>query len=444
MIKLSKFFQEQKVEEDVYAIFNSLIMDVIFLNKNELQNVKNLSFTEDVKQKLLTRGIIIDNESDDDIVLDQYRKEIRSKCGKIENVYVILTNKCNLRCKYCAIKNVADLSNVPTDKNSMQYDIIDEFIIKYVKYVQKNNIKSPTLIFYGGEPLLCIEKIKYIIKKTSDYKFKYTIVTNGTMITDELADLCSEYNVSVGISIDGPQEINDKNRVFATHEGSVYDVVLEKLHRLQGKVDYNLSITITDYMLDNKDAFFEWLKSICSKYGINTIAYNLLRFQNEHFDMIEYNRKAIKFLIDSYNLTQNDIYEDRIGRKIRSFLNGTFYYADCSALTENQIVIKPNGDLTVCQAFCQGNTDIIGNIKNVEFDDVDKSVIKRKYSTVIPITSERCLKCPALYICGGGCYWEAQKNEEHLDVGFCEHSKEAQKWLIGELYKISVKKEEYE
>lgn len=439
-MKFSKYYHEEEIREGIYAIYNALTMNTLFVSKTELEKIQNMDFSDEEYKILIKNGIIVENEIIDEEVWNRYKTQIEENIGKIESVFIVLTNKCNLRCKYCGVKNMADEMNAPVDED-MSYAVIDQFINQYSRYIKKHNIKSPVIVFYGGEPTLCTDKIVYIVEKLSAIQsFRFTMVTNGTLVGTELINLCLKYNISLGISIDGPKEINDENRVFSSRENkSVYDEVLIGLKQLKEKnVQCNLSVTITEYMLDHKEEFFDWIKEIFESYGVDKISYNLLRFQNSNFDSVSYNNKATEFLIESYRRTGNIIYEDRLGRKLRSFIEGKFFYADCTAITGNQIVLKPNGDITICQIFCQGNKDIVGNIRDISLEEIDKSYIKRKFLSLLPITSEKCQKCEALGTCGGGCYWEAQKHDEKLDIGFCMHSKKVQKWLLEELYKLSI------
>lgn len=53
---------------------------------------------------------------------------------------------------------------------------------------------------------------------------QFGIVTNGTIINDDILRILSVYNIAVTISCDGPREINDKLRVNKNHEG-VYCII---------------------------------------------------------------------------------------------------------------------------------------------------------------------------------------------------------------------------
>ncbi|MFZ3070522.1 MAG: radical SAM protein [Anaerolineaceae bacterium] len=89
--------------------------------------------------------------------------------------------------------------------------------------------------FYGGEPLLEFPLIQKVVGY-SKYLFwgkqlTFSITTNGTLLNPEIILFFQEHNFSLGISLDGPKEINDRNRVFANGKGT-FDSVLHNINLL--------------------------------------------------------------------------------------------------------------------------------------------------------------------------------------------------------------------
>ena len=63
-------------------------------------------------------------------------------------------------------------------------------------------------------------------------KLTFNITTNGTMLNDEMIYFFQDHDVSLMISLDGPKEINDKNRVFANGKGT-FDTVAKQISRIR-------------------------------------------------------------------------------------------------------------------------------------------------------------------------------------------------------------------
>lgn len=290
----------------------------------------------------------------------------------------------------------------------------------------------------GGEPLINFNLIKecIIYSKAKNYNLKFSIVSNATLINDEIANFIKENNIGLGISIDGPKNITDKNRIFANDFTSVYDKVISKINLLKSKnVEFGLSITISPDFLKKQDEFLTWLSDL----NVKNISYNLMHFTTLTNSWKKYYKDATKFLIKSNNLLYPMGFdEDRIRRKYYSFYERDFKYSDCGARGGNQITIKPNGDMTICHGYWNTNENEIGNINTINsLSDIFKTSKYIDWNYNIPINNNKCQECNAIYICGGGCAMQAKTlfgDEKNIDKAFCIHSKEMLKYILTELY----------
>ena len=149
---------------------------------------------------------------------------------------------------------------------------------------------------------------------------------------------------------------------------------------------------------------------------------------------MKYYKNVSKFLFKAYDyLNKYDIKEDRLLRKMQSFFNRDFKYNDCGAIGGQQLTIKPNGDITICHACWNSCNDICGNINQNSFEDVFNTEIYKKWKNNLTINKSKCLKCPAISICGGGCPIQSKilfDNEKGIDKAFCIHTKFTLKELL--------------
>ena len=72
------------------------------------------------------------------------------------------------------------------------------------------------IFFYGAEPLLNFDLIKKVVlySKEKGYDIEYVMVSNGILLNAEIANFIKKNSISLGLSIDGPKNINDSNRIF--------------------------------------------------------------------------------------------------------------------------------------------------------------------------------------------------------------------------------------
>lgn len=92
------------------------------------------------------------------------------------NFKLILGYKCNMKCSYCYQKKSHN------NNKNMSYEVIDKFLERFNK-LEGNH----TINFFGGEPLLYVNEIKYIMSKI-DKKHGISIATNG-LFRKEFYDL---------------------------------------------------------------------------------------------------------------------------------------------------------------------------------------------------------------------------------------------------------------
>lgn len=437
MEKLSKFYKYNKINENTYAVFNSLLMDILFVDKLYLEKIKNVEVSEDEKFMLKNSGIYIDDINYDKDILMKLNSYVEKNMKKIDTVYVIVSNACNLKCKYCFIEN-----NSKNNKEVlyMNNSVVDNFLEKYSSYLKDNKIEKARIIFYGGEPLTNFNIIEYLVKKGSLlFPFEYSMVTNGTLLDERKIQLIKDYNINLGLSIDGPKFINDINRIFKDNSTSVYDNIIKKIELLKNeKVKVALSMTISQQFLDNQDKILEWIK----KLGLENVNYNLLHFTEANDNLTQYYEDATNFLIKSFEeLHKLNIYDDRLNRKIDSFINKRFTFSDCAAIAGTQLTLKPDGSVTVCQGNLKTNDNLLGNIVKDDFDTILNNKEREIWWKELTLLKDECLNCEAIFICGRGCLLQCEQSlgsKLEMDAGFCIHSKMSLKWLLEKLYYLNL------
>ena len=109
-------------------------------------------------------------------------------------VELSVTEKCNLGCPYCYVAN----------KNQfMTKEVFDKALDDIEKYINKSGSEGAHISFFGGEPLLNWDLIKYGIPKIKERGWSQNIISNMTMITPEIADYCMQHGVGFSWSFDG-------------------------------------------------------------------------------------------------------------------------------------------------------------------------------------------------------------------------------------------------
>jgi len=118
-----------------------------------------------------------------------------------------MTNECNLECRYCIGKKCSGSKIL--EKFDVDYSLplnINYTISELKRFIEKD--PEPTMIFYGGEPLLEIEKIREIM---DNVRARFMLQTNGLLLRELGKEYVHKLH-NVMFSIDGGREVTDRFR----------------------------------------------------------------------------------------------------------------------------------------------------------------------------------------------------------------------------------------
>jgi len=323
--------------------------------------------------------------------------------GNTKNVTFIVTEDCQLRCRYCYIigKNT---------KNVMSFDIAKESLEYLLTRRDIFSEDSVILDFIGGEPLLEIETIEKICNyfKFRSFeldhpwfdRYRISLSSNGLLYDNTRVQKFIAKNrnhVSLGISIDGTKQKHDNQRIYPNGTGS-YDIVVKKIPLwLQQFPNASTKVTIS-----HEDLPFvsESVLHLC-ELGIKNININCV-FEpvwKENDEKI-FEEELIK-LADSFitnKLYQNhfcSFFSRTIGKPIQSTQNW------CGV--GRMLAIDPNGNFFPCVRFApysltNKSARCVGNIKT----GIDKNKLRPFLSLDLPFQSEQeCIECEV----ATGCSW---------------------------------------
>lgn len=119
----------------------------------------------------------------------------------VASLILALTDRCNLECVYC-YRCACDSGE----------DMSAEVLEKAISLVDHS---GPALIqVTGGEPTLVPDMVELVGRLAGRMKRRpqLAIQTNGTLLNLELAEVLKEYGFQVGVSMDGPPDIQDSLR----------------------------------------------------------------------------------------------------------------------------------------------------------------------------------------------------------------------------------------
>ncbi len=223
-MKLSNYAHWVEVIKGEYALFNSILMQIVFVNEEKLNEIKLLNVSDEEKEQLVELGIYVESDLLMEEIYSDLAKSIKEQSKRLSIMYLNISTFCNLACKYCFIEN-NPISNNCFQK--MDFKTAKIAVDKFLREINKNNIEEAQIIIYGGEPLTnfdMLEKIVQHIRKNKN-DLAVTIITNGTLLREKEIKFLKENKIGIGISLDGPKKINDKNWIYVKFLDTIFRTV---------------------------------------------------------------------------------------------------------------------------------------------------------------------------------------------------------------------------
>lgn len=339
------------------------------------------------------------------------------------------THTCNFRCKYCYVDESAE-QGVMSDETL-------ENVIEQVMFVNALQGSRPEFIWHGGEPLsVGLEFYRKAIEmqqkhfrslvsthirqrngltsayfKDNERTAKNGFQSNGSLIDDAVIDFCKQYAFHIGLSLDGPQEINDETRVFANGSGA-YEHIRQGVAKARaGGVGGGVITVLTKKNINRILELYEFFK----RETINMKVNPLIKSGNavSHYDdlsisAVEYGRAMVQLFdlwIDDTEATISiDPLDDIIGNVLTSKPFGCNFSYSCQ---QNFLSIGPLGDVYPCGRFDGLAEFRMGNINTDSLNDMLNAPIRTKLLARTPEAFESCMRCDYKPICNAGCIHNA-------------------------------------
>lgn len=166
------------------------------------------------------------------------RTEIEAVLDKRLRLLVLeLTRSCNMACTYCIDGEAYDQKDCLGPSVNMS----ENTALRGVDYLLDHSSEQTqplAISFYGGEPLLQFSLLKTVVKyakkhsRQSGKDIVFSITTNGTLITRDIAEYLIKNSVQIVISHDGPEEVHNCYRHFKKG-GRTYESVMSALEMIR-------------------------------------------------------------------------------------------------------------------------------------------------------------------------------------------------------------------
>lgn len=184
-----------------------------------------------------------------------------------------ITGKCNLRCSYCYhFDSVSgECGDLPTEE-----------WLRFIDELQ--SLKVLSVIISGGEPFLRSDLFT-ILQKCSDCRIRYTILTNGTLITEADAKKIAQIGRSsiIQVSLDGIGEVNDSAR----GKGSFALAVRGIRHLMAAGLNAYPNVTLSHHNIRHLEETADFLLNTLGVKSFGTIAASVSEDNSKNPEQVE-------------------------------------------------------------------------------------------------------------------------------------------------------------
>jgi uncharacterized protein len=313
---------------------------------------------------------------------------------------------CNLDCSYCFyLDREADPYQALPGRR-MTFDTLERLVDTYLFYSYPNSVFA----FQGGEPTLAglaffeklVEFQKYYGR--NGQSVSNALQTNAMLLDKSWCDLFRAYSWLLGVSLDGPEEVNDRYRFNKEGRGT-WKRVMQSVELLQvNRVEFNVLCVLSQANVGQPKELYKFYRRL----GIDNLQFiPLAEFDGEGNPLPftitpeQYGR----FLCEMFDLW----WPDRRKVRIRVFDNIAEALAGQKPGTctmhetcDSYVVVEYNGDVYPCDFFVESGWKL-GNIVLDSWPEIARRTRRYSFASKKSLAHPECQACEYQSICHGGC-----------------------------------------
>ncbi len=227
-MKLSRYTKvyPSPTSADSVILFSTKRASAVLIPKDILADIEAGRLTADEQAELAGLGLIAQGDGEERQEMLSYIQDLNARDRSVKFI-VVLNLDCNLACRYC-------FEGTRKGKKYLSDEVAARFIdfVRGRDYEEKDEIR---ITFYGGEPLLSVDRIAGISEQVRRFadgrgiRYRSSLVTNGVLLTPQAVKRLRPLGLaSAKVTLDGPKDVHDSFRPFKGGAGS-FDVILRNL-----------------------------------------------------------------------------------------------------------------------------------------------------------------------------------------------------------------------
>ena len=325
----------------------------------------------------------------------------------LQLVVVYPTHACNLACRYCFERKQCRSRQTPDDL------MTDRTMCRALDLVSR--ARSPRVSFFGGEPLLAWGKMRWGVEraeavcKPRKTRPRLHVTTNGTLLDAERVRYLDEHGFTMIVSLDGPKHLHDDARTYPDGRGS-YDDVLRGLDLVRGHTELAKRTTLRGTVAPGETPSdfverLEHLNVICDEGGFGTVSVEPATYCGSACtaapggwglgDIVRLFQAGARWAV-SRARKGKAVRWMHLTKTVSRIMFRNVSWTECGA-TRGAVAVAPDGEIH----SCHHEGCVVGDVRT----GLDEEACAPWRDNRLCMR-ERCSRCWARHLCGGGCRME--------------------------------------
>lgn len=247
-------------------------------------------------------------DDDSTVAIDLLGLKYRTKLGRIAQFtglhMFVVTLRCDYTCQYCQVSRQTE--------DRLSFDMSSSVAERAVDLVFQSPSSALKVEFQGGEPLLNFDGIRFVVAAAEDRNrsekrdLQFVIASNLSPLTDEMLRFCLDHRVIFSTSLDGPEDLHNRNRPRPGKDGYARTISgIRRVRESLGVDSISALMTTTDASLGRvrevideyvRQGFHSIFLRPLSPYGFAARAGHFARYDAERW--LDFYREGIEYVLE--------------------------------------------------------------------------------------------------------------------------------------------------
>nr|WP_279197010.1 His-Xaa-Ser system radical SAM maturase HxsB [Ralstonia mannitolilytica] len=203
----------ESISDDEVVLTNA-VGEFTFLSRSKLQDLVARRLGPEDPDYAVLRAKHFIREEGDEAALELLALKTRTRLSRLANFtnlhIFVVSLRCDHSCQYCQVSRQSE------DKAA--FDMTQETADRALELTFRSPNPAIKIEFQGGEPLLNFELVRYIVEKaetrarSEGRDLQCVITTTLSLATEEILEYCRDHRIYLSSSLDGPEDLHNKNR----------------------------------------------------------------------------------------------------------------------------------------------------------------------------------------------------------------------------------------